>query len=34
MAREADVQATLDGLRALDVVEHIGGLIRVIGPEL
>ena len=34
MAREADVQATLGGLRALDVVEHIGGLIRVVGHEL
>lgn len=32
-ARERDVQATLHGLRQLDAVERIGGLIRVIGPE-
>jgi len=32
-ALEADVQATLDSLSRLDVVEHIGGLLRVIGPE-
>jgi homoserine dehydrogenase len=30
-AREADVQATLRDLRHLDVVEHVGGLLRVIG---
>ncbi|MCU1495499.1 MAG: homoserine dehydrogenase [Acidimicrobiaceae bacterium] len=32
-AREADVQATLAGLRDLDAVERIGQLLRVIGPE-
>jgi homoserine dehydrogenase len=30
-AKEADVQATLRDLRHLDVVEHVGGLLRVIG---
>jgi homoserine dehydrogenase len=30
-AREADVQATLRDLRHLDVVEHVGGLLRVVG---
>ncbi len=30
-AREADVQATLRDLRHLDVVERVGGLLRVIG---
>ncbi|HVB06292.1 MAG TPA: homoserine dehydrogenase [Acidimicrobiales bacterium] len=33
LAREADIQATLAGLRELDAVERIGGLLRVIGPE-
>ena len=33
VAVEADVQATLAGLRSLDVVERIGGLLRVIGNE-
>ncbi len=32
-ALEADVQATLAGLRNLDAVERIGSLLRVIGPE-
>ncbi len=32
-AREADVQATLAGLRAVDAVERIGQLLRVVGPE-
>ncbi len=32
-ATEGDVQATLHGLRKLDVVKRIGGLLRVIGPE-
>jgi homoserine dehydrogenase len=32
-ARERDVQATLEGLRELDVVDRIGAVIRVIGPE-
>jgi homoserine dehydrogenase len=30
-ARESAVQATLRGLRELDVVHHVGGLLRVIG---
>jgi homoserine dehydrogenase len=33
VAREADVQATLDELRNLDAVRSIGGLLRVIGEE-
>ncbi len=33
IAREADVQATLAGLRDVPAVERIGGLLRVIGPE-
>ncbi len=33
-ALEADVQATLASLAELDVVERIGGVLRVIGPEL
>jgi homoserine dehydrogenase len=32
-ARERDMQATLDDLGHLDVVERIGSLLRVIGPE-
>jgi homoserine dehydrogenase len=32
-AREADVQATLTSLGELDVVEHIGVLLRLVGPE-
>jgi homoserine dehydrogenase len=32
-ARERDVQACLRDLRGLDVVDQIGGLIRVIGAE-
>jgi homoserine dehydrogenase len=32
-ALEADMQATLEGLRRLDVVDRIGNLLRVIGPE-
>ena len=30
-AKESAVQATLHGLRELDVVRHVGGLLRVIG---
>jgi homoserine dehydrogenase len=30
-AKESDVQATVHGLRELDVVKHVGGLLRVIG---
>jgi homoserine dehydrogenase len=33
VARQGDVMATLDGLRQLDVVEHIGGVLRVLGDE-
>jgi homoserine dehydrogenase len=33
VAREADVQATLADLKALDAVRSIGGLLRVIGDE-
>jgi homoserine dehydrogenase len=33
LAKEADIQATLAGLRALDSVERVGGLLRVIGSE-
>ncbi|MEY2469647.1 MAG: homoserine dehydrogenase [Actinomycetota bacterium] len=33
VAREADVQATLNDLRALDAVRSVGGLLRVIGDE-
>ncbi|HZQ85347.1 MAG TPA: ACT domain-containing protein, partial [Acidimicrobiales bacterium] len=32
-ARERDMQATLDDLRHLDVVERVGTLLRVIGSE-
>ncbi|MDP9387445.1 MAG: homoserine dehydrogenase [Actinomycetota bacterium] len=32
-ATERDVQATLAGLRHLDVVERVGTLLRVVGPE-
>ncbi len=33
VAREGDVQRTLSGLRSLDVVEHVGGVLRVMGDE-
>jgi homoserine dehydrogenase len=33
VAREGDVRATLDGLRGLDMVEHVGGVLRVAGDE-
>ena len=33
VAREADVQATLADLKALDAVRSIGGILRVIGDE-
>ncbi|MHB8681300.1 MAG: homoserine dehydrogenase [Acidimicrobiales bacterium] len=33
VARQGDVMATLDGLRRLEVVEHIGGVLRVMGEE-
>jgi homoserine dehydrogenase len=32
-AQEKDMQATLAGLREIEAVERIGGLLRVIGPE-
>ena len=31
VAREGDVERTIEGLRALDVVEHVGGVLRVVG---
>jgi len=33
VAREGDVQRTLSGLRGLDVVDHVGGVLRVMGDE-
>jgi homoserine dehydrogenase len=33
VARQGDVMATLDGLRSLEVVEHVGGVLRVLGVE-
>ncbi len=33
VAREGDVQRTLSGLRRLDVVDHVGGVLRVIVDE-
>ena len=33
VAREGDVNATLAGLRRLDVVDHVGGTLRVLGDE-
>jgi homoserine dehydrogenase len=33
VARQGDVMATLEGLRQLEVVEHIGGVLRVLGDE-
>jgi homoserine dehydrogenase len=33
IAREGDVADTIEGLRALDVVEHVGGVLRVMGEE-
>jgi len=33
VARQGDVMATIHDLRALDVVEHIGGVLRVLGDE-
>lgn len=33
VAREGDVRATLVGLRGLDMVEHVGGVLRVAGDE-
>ena len=33
MAREREIQATLEELRALDAVRQIGGMLRVIGEE-
>ena len=32
-ARESDVQATISGLHQLEVVERVGSLLRVAGPE-
>jgi homoserine dehydrogenase len=33
VARQGDVVRTLDGLRRLDVVGHVGGVLRVMGDE-
>jgi homoserine dehydrogenase len=33
VAREGDVQRTLSGLRGLEVVDHVGGVVRVMGDE-
>ncbi|HAM03328.1 MAG TPA: homoserine dehydrogenase [Acidimicrobiaceae bacterium] len=33
IARQGDVMACIDGLRSLDVVEHVGGMLRVLGDE-
>ncbi len=33
VAREGDMQRTLSGLRGLDVVDHVGGVLRVMGDE-
>jgi homoserine dehydrogenase len=33
VARQGDLMATLSGLRDLDVVDHIGGVLRIIGDE-
>jgi homoserine dehydrogenase len=33
VAREGDVRRTLSGLRGLDVVDHVGGVLRVMGAE-
>jgi homoserine dehydrogenase len=33
VAREGDVQRTLSGLRGLEVVDHVGGVLRVMGEE-
>jgi len=33
VAREGDVQRTLSGLRGLEVVDHVGGVLRVMGDE-
>jgi homoserine dehydrogenase len=33
IARQGDVMACIDGLRHLDVVEHVGGVLRVLGDE-
>jgi homoserine dehydrogenase len=33
VARQGDVMATIEGLRRLEVVEHVGGVLRVLGDE-
>lgn len=33
VARQGDVMRTLDGLRQLEVVDHIGGMLRIVGDE-
>lgn len=33
VARQGDLARTLDGLRGLEVVDHVGGVIRILGDE-
>ena len=33
VARQGDIMATVEGLRSLEVVEHVGGMLRVLGDE-
>jgi homoserine dehydrogenase len=33
VARQGDLMKTLDGLRNLDAVDHIGGVLRIVGDE-
>jgi homoserine dehydrogenase len=33
VARQGDLMKTLEGLRALEAVEHIGGVLRILGDE-
>jgi homoserine dehydrogenase len=33
VARQGDLMQTLEGLRSLDVVDHIGGVLRIVGDE-
>ncbi|HUC37685.1 MAG TPA: homoserine dehydrogenase [Acidimicrobiales bacterium] len=33
VARQGDLMQTLDGLRSLDAVDHIGGVLRIVGDE-
>jgi homoserine dehydrogenase len=33
VARQGDLMSTLDGLRRLDVVDHVGGVLRIVGES-